>query len=166
MLVSRWGGNAQATRRPEGGPSGEPRFLVHRDRGTALALVDRVSPPRPEPAHVALAVAWIVVQIALPASWYLGEGRYDERFAWRMFSTERIVRCAPRFVADGEAVRMGERWHVVWIKLVKRGRTDVADAMAAELCAEARDVRLHLSCRLPDGSVDEVASGRTNRCDR
>ena len=104
------------------------------------------------------------MQVALPAAWYLGADRYDERFAWRMFSTERSVRCSPRFVADGEEVRMGARWHVVWVNLAKRGRTDVIDAFTADLCGDARDVRLHLSCLLPDGAVEVRATGQTNAC--
>lgn len=98
------------------------------------------------------------MQIALPVSYYLTRDRsraerYDERFAWRMFSAERMVRCQPVFLV-GEArtpVRLHSQFHEAWVTIARRGRQDVLEAMARRLCRErpGQEVRLELTCQEP-----------------
>lgn len=118
--------------------------------------------------------AWVLIhifcaiQIALPLSYYvLRADRHDERFAWRMFSPERMTRCTPVFLL-GEArdrVRAGAVFHEAWLTLAARGRLDVVSAMAGALCARnpGQPVRVELTCRTVDGK-DERHGGGWDLC--
>jgi hypothetical protein len=97
---------------------------------------------------------FLAAQLALPLSYYLSrEVGYDERFAWRMFSAERMATCAPVFQL-GEARRrvpLMATFHEAWVTLAQRGRRDVIEAMAARLCRDnpGEPVRLDLRCEEP-----------------
>ena len=79
--------------------------------------------------------AWLVVQIALPLVYYtVRRDPHDERFAWRMFSPMRMVRCEPGVHRRRSTVRLNQRFHTAWINIARRGRFDVVEAMAARLC--------------------------------
>jgi hypothetical protein len=100
-----------------------------------------------------LLVAFLAVQVAAPLHYYtLRDDRLDERFAWRMFSPTRVIRCEPRFYVDGRPVELGARYHEAWVGLARRGRRAVLDAMAADLCAAhpGGDVALALTCARAD----------------
>jgi len=96
---------------------------------------------------------YLAVQIAAPASYYLWGDEQDERFAWRMFSTTRNLQCVdpenprlpPRFALDGLPVPLHEEFHEAWIKLLKRGRSDVVDAMGVRICKDNPGRRVSLS---------------------
>ncbi len=112
-------------------------------------------------------ISWLLVQIGLPLRYYLrpeapGSG-YDERFAWRMFSPIRMLRCQVAYTHDGQAVQLERRIHSAWITLLKRGRPSVIEGVSRALCREdGPTLSLELSCReqggervvLYDGSVD------------
>jgi hypothetical protein len=92
------------------------------------------------------------LQLLLPLSYYLVRGdRHDERFAWRMFSPERMTRCQPRFLLgdDRTPVRLEKEFHEAWGEIAKRGRLVVVERMALELCKRNPDqpVRVELVCR-------------------
>jgi hypothetical protein len=100
-----------------------------------------------------LILAYVAVQIVAPLHYYtVREDKHDERFAWRMFSTVRMLDCQPlsgaMFTVDGKAVPMGNTFHEAWIKLAERGREVVLEAMADKLCRDhpGGDVRLDLTC--------------------
>ncbi len=110
---------------------------------------------------------FLIVQLALPLSYYLGDDRYDERFAWRMFSDVRMVRCRADYRIGGAPVRLLERFHVAWQTLVERGRRPVVDAVARRLCRDAggAPVTLRLECREFDGSTRVLEDGARNLCE-
>jgi hypothetical protein len=108
---------------------------------------------------------FLAVQVIGPLSYYgCRDDRFDERFAWRMFSPERMVTCKPTFTVGtgtGERVELGLTFHQAWIKTAQRGRVGVVDLMARELCERypSKPVRVELTCREIDGSITELSGG-------
>lgn len=101
----------------------------------------------------AVILGWLAVQLALPASYYLRDDPFDERFAWRMFSDVRAVSCDLRLRIDGEALHPKERFHVAWVGLARRARPSVLRGMVRHLCDEgATEVTLDARCPLPGGT--------------
>lgn len=111
----------------------------------------------------ALVIAWLAAQLAIPLGYYVDPDPMDERFAWRMFSPVRMVRCSVRVeeAPDGvrRPVRLSQELHTVWINLLKRGRPAVVQQLARQRCG-AMDARgeqpalyVDLACVLPDGEV-------------
>jgi hypothetical protein len=124
-------------------------------------------------------VVWLALQIGVPASYYLGRDRFDERFAWRMFSPVRMVACQTRFV-DGTGggqslVRAGADLHEVWTGLLTRARRSIIEGFARRWCdarradgAAAPVLNVDVTCANPDtlnrvicrgGSTDADADG-------
>ncbi len=114
--------------------------------------------------------ATLIVSIGVPASYYLGETSYDERFAWRMFSGKRAERCRVQVietrVEDGgrkTQVRLPltRIIHKAWESGLRRLRPDIVDAFLASRCerTDARELLLVRQCIRADGSPkdnDEV----------
>lgn len=106
--------------------------------------------------------AWLALQIALPASYYLGEDPFDERFAWRMFSPVRIAGCSVELfdASDGveRPLNLQRDLHVVWINLLKRARMSVIESYARKVCeeraAEGKSpvLRADITCMAPEVS--------------
>ncbi|TNE90164.1 MAG: hypothetical protein EP330_08890 [Deltaproteobacteria bacterium] len=114
-------------------------------------------------------VVWIVVQMALPFSYYLRSERaerYDERWSWRMFSDVRMVRCTAEFSVDGRDVNLSQEFHMAWDSLLKRARPQVVDAVTERLCTAnpGKPVTMRLHCREPDGSRNVLDAGQDDRC--
>jgi hypothetical protein len=102
-------------------------------------------------------LAWIAVQAALPLLYYAGRhDPHDERFAWRMFSPMRMIKCQPQFVMNDQELPLGKEFHEAWIEIAGRGRFAVVEAMGARLCTEHPHTRIELrmSCRQLDGTVE------------
>ena len=109
---------------------------------------------------------FLAAQLALPLSYYLAgaDDGYDERFAWRMFSAERMAVCTPVFLV-GEARRrvpLLATFHEAWVTLAQRGRREVIEAMAARLCRDnpGEPVRLDLRCEEPARAGDPLDGRR------
>ena len=121
------------------------------------------------PAQRAALGLWalVLVQLAIPASYYWrGGSADDERFAWRMFSDVRFRRCevhALELDAAGERPLQLERaLHASWIGLLRRGRPAVIEAFLRQRCASQRlrAVSLRRACREVDGVTSFVQSYR------
>jgi hypothetical protein len=119
--------------------------------------------------------AFLAVQIALPLHYYAGRAdKNDERFAWRMFSPVRMIRCGhgpdlrspPEFRVDGRPIAPGQIFHEAWLTIAGRGRADVIEAMALELCRRnpGKAVGVRYSCRQLDGEVRVMSSGGFDVC--
>jgi hypothetical protein len=107
--------------------------------------------------HLAV-IAFLTVQLGAPLSYYLSDRGYDERFAWRMFSPTRMVRCQARVLAwegaDSEEIDLGRELAAPWVSWMERGHAHVVRGAGAFLCARrGPDARLtaDLVCRTPDG---------------
>lgn len=116
-------------------------------------------------------VVYLLLQVALPLHYYLARQHhplrvYDERFAWRMFSPERMVRCQAEFFRDGKEIKLSQEFHSTWISLSKRGRPDVVDRMAQQLCKKQGVITLDMSCREADGRKVTIESGQRDLCQR
>jgi len=111
--------------------------------------------------------AFLGVQALLPLHYYLlGKDHYDERFAWRMFSDVRMLRCEGSFAVGGRPVDLAARFHSAWITLLERGRSEVIGEMGQRLCETAEaPVHLSLSCREADGRKVVVEDGRRDLCE-
>ena len=79
------------------------------------------------------ALAVLACQIILPLSYYLRDDPYDERFAWRMFSAERMHICSTKAIeivaaGGGKRVRpipLRATLHQAWLTHIKRNRRPV-----------------------------------------
>ncbi len=100
----------------------------------------------------------LVAQLLLPVRYYLSSDRYDERFAWRMFSSYRMARCQVTYSQASEPIALDQVFHSAWITLLERGRSDVVEAVGQRLCLThpGQDLRLDMRCRLVDGSWQEL----------
>jgi len=97
-----------------------------------------------------LVLAALGLQVALPASYYLGGDPEDERFAWRMFSQRMLWSCELR--VRGETARgvrpLDLKEHLLqpWRRGVANGSDAITAAVFDHLCAERADLReLHLA---------------------
>lgn len=104
----------------------------------------------------------LLVAIGTPASYYVGDGSYDERFAWRMFSGKRAEKCGVQVIetrlSEGKESRhvlpLTRIIHKAWESGLRRLRPDIVDAFLERRCAlpETREVLLIRRCRRADGS--------------
>jgi hypothetical protein len=121
--------------------------------------------------------AFVALQLILPGGYYCGrKDRYDERFAWRMFSSIRMIRCgtgpglrAPPEFAIGEPrkpINLRDHFHTAWIELTLRGRREVIEKMAAQLCRRhpGEPVFVRYDCRQIDGKLTTESSGGFDIC--
>ena len=114
----------------------------------------------------------LVASAAIPATYYLGERDYDERFAWRMFSATRAEQCrvAVQETIEPESsprpVVLQRVIHKAWENGLRRRRPDIMEAFFRFRCAQtsASSVTLMRRCvradrtRMPDDVV-------THRCE-
>ena len=108
--------------------------------------------------------AFLLLQLVVPLTYYLRDDRYDERFAWRMFSAVRLHSCQPVATEelDGEehAIDLPSVVHQAWINTMARNREDVIRAFLERRCEgddlseeadDLRSVRLVNHCRSTSG---------------
>jgi len=126
---------------------------------------------------------FLAIQIALPIAYYaVRADKNDERFAWRMFSTTRMVSCGtgnlrkwpprfqhkPRFMVGEQRrpAQLQRLFHTAWINLTARGRETVIEAMALELCKSnpGEPVYVQYDCAHLDGRVTTESSGGFDIC--
>lgn len=78
---------------------------------------------------------WVVIQLAIPLRYYVHNAdEHDERFAWRMFSPLRMVRCTTELTVGDRPIVVGNEFHDAWERLAQRGRRGVVAAMGQHLC--------------------------------
>lgn len=98
----------------------------------------------------AFIAAFVALQLVLPLHYYLvRRDPHDERFAWRMFSSTRMVRCELAMTIDDQPVALEREFHEAWLALAARGRRSVIEAMGQHLCARKRGsvVVARVTCR-------------------
>lgn len=116
--------------------------LPHRSRTRALVAGLRWP-------HAFIA-GFLAVQLALPLTYYLARrDEHDERFAWRMFSSIRMVSCQVDVRVGDAPVELNRQFHDAWIALAQRGRRNVIEAMGARLCKQhpGQPVTARLTCQ-------------------
>ena len=103
-------------------------------------------------------VAFLAVQVALPVSYYLGDDIWDERFAWRMFSTVRLTGCDSGALREfgGSKTQRVLIWRDVqlaWRNLIERNRDQVARAWLRRQCRQtsASEMQVWTVCTRPGG---------------
>ena len=138
--------------------------------------MDNKAPPRQRLwRHVAVAL-FLLVQLGLPTSYYLQDDIYDERFAWRMFSPIRMVKCNVA-LAEGRGgepkpLKASSQMSLPWINWMKRGHSRVLLGYARHRCEAASQanapISFHasLSCRLPGGDLDRLFDPSEDLCKR
>jgi len=112
--------------------------------------------------HLAV-LAFLGLQFGAPLHYYASDRVYDERFAWRMFSPIRMVRCQPRVLdhaSDPPAeVKLSSEVAAPWISWMKRGHARVLRAAGRSMCEDrgpGARLTADLRCQLPDGTPDHV----------
>ena len=103
--------------------------------------------------------AYLVAMVALPVSYYLRDDPFDERFAWRMFSSIRTMRCQ---VAVSERPRAGRARGVdpvrvvsaPWVKHLQRAQPVVAERFLRSRCApDVAQVQMTRTCTTNDATT-------------
>ena len=107
---------------------------------------------------------WVIVLVLLlhlliPLGYSRGVDRHDERFAWRMFSAERMTRCQARLSRDGRPVHLMREFHAAWSQLIIRGRRQIISAVLDRLCAEPGQLTYRVACREADGTMTILRDG-------
>lgn len=95
-------------------------------------------------------VGFIALQVALPMHYYLvRRDDHDERFAWRMFSSVRMVTCTLELKVGDNLVALNREFHDGWLALAQRGRRNVVEAMAQRMCQRnpGLPVTANLTCQ-------------------
>ena len=110
-------------------------------------------------------LGFLALQIGLPLHHYLGSDPFDERFAWRMFSPQRMAECQVVFRQAGKRVDRSARFHLVWNNLAERGRDQVLRRMTTQLCADKKPVTLTAKCTLVDGQSRQLYDGASDLCE-
>ncbi len=110
----------------------------------------------------------VVVQLAIPASYYLRGERDDERFAWRMFSAVRVQKCRVRAFAiptEGKKQRLDLEalLHSAWVRSLERGRARVIERFLSEQCARTLAERAELVRSCEDASRESTTEQRFSR---
>lgn len=113
--------------------------------------------------------AFLLSQLALPLRWYVARDPadpFDERFAWRMFSPERMVRCVAQAQLDGAPLDLDRELHSAWLTLIQRGRMDVVRAAARRVCLThpGETLRMRLTCRELDGAERTLVEPTADLC--
>ena len=92
-----------------------------------------------------LILLFVAIQLLVPLRYYIAHrDPHDERFAWRMFSPIRMVRCQLSVERDGAPLPLGREFHEAWLEMAQRGRFAVVEAMGAELCRRYPDTRIEV----------------------
>lgn len=96
-----------------------------------------------------LAAVVLVLQLVIPLSYYGRANRYDERFAWRMFSVLRLQQCRSTLweerVASGwRRVPLYPVLHVGWHGHLRRGRQRVIQALLHHRCRKTKTEAVRL----------------------
>jgi len=110
---------------------------------------------------------FLAIQLALPLSYYTcRQDTFDERFAWRMFSPTRFIKCSVSFTVNGKRENLHQTFHEAWVNLAKRARRDVLWHMADRLCHDNKgaDVRLRMTCRALHGKRSQPYTGAWDFC--
>jgi hypothetical protein len=167
---------AESPRKPPDARPPAQRFVLHRDAMNGEAETDPEggsdASARPRRAANVFIALFLLYQLAMPLSYYLGDGGYDERFSWRMFSTLRLQRCdvavQERIGGEGGTLRqvpLVQELQVAWINMLKRYRTDVVQKFMASRCRgdDVYEVRYVRRCADTDGSL-LPATGLTMTC--
>lgn len=131
-------------RRPKHGSTPEPPVEVQATRARAAAAPSDAARPRVRAAFV----LFVVLQIVVPLSYYVRDDRYDERFAWRMFSAIRVGTCESRASETRDRVEsplvLADEIHYAWIEHLGRNRRRVIDRFLESRCARAGVTRATL----------------------
>lgn len=111
-------------------------------------------------------VAFVAIQLLLPLQYYFVRlDTHDERWAWRMFSPTRMVKCEVAMTVDGQPVAMSREFHQAWPETAQRGRRVVVEQMGAHLCKKykGKAVVARLSCKpiTSRRSLGPVPAGKT-----
>jgi hypothetical protein len=108
-------------------------------------------------------VCFLVFQVAVPLTYYLGRRTTDERFSWRMFSSVILQICTVSAFESGSL--SGERafhkvnlWpdlHPGWIRLLERYPPQLVAAVLRWRCerTNAKAVHLMRQCQNPGGAA-------------
>jgi hypothetical protein len=125
---------------------------------------DVVVPPPEGPWGRAIpwiGVAWVALHLLIPLRYYLGDDRYDERFAWRMFSAVRVQECnvSAHETRDGREhdVPLMSILPAPWVALMERNRPAVIESFLRWRCGTREGVaavRIVNRCR--DASGDPL----------
>lgn len=120
------------------------------------------------PVKLIVAHALIALQVIAAVGYYTWRSDpLDERFAWRMFSVQRLAQCKVTFRLGDPPQRadVGKVFHEAWVNIASRGRKEVIEKMAAHLCENnpSEPVTVVSRCRVL-GAERTLSSGSFNLC--
>lgn len=122
-------------------------------------------PPAGSPWRRALplvGIAWILLHVLIPLRYYRdGADTYDERFAWRMFSSVRVRQCTltARETREGTRAQIAlmEVLPAPWVALLERNRPAVVDRFLRWRCDREGTTRVEIHNECRDATGDPLA---------
>jgi hypothetical protein len=132
-----------------------------------------VSPPHSRARLIASLFigAYLLWQVALPLAYYLGDDLFDERFAWRMFSSTFHYKRNCKITvyewvrhADGTEgpleLDLTRAIHQVWVARLGRSPAPVVDKFLRTRCeANPRAIEVEFGRYCPAAAAYETAQG-------
>lgn len=119
-----------------------------------------VDAPRARTLALVLMAGWLLLHVSVPASYYLSDDVYDERFAWRMFSAVRVQQCSlgATETVDGRArpIALQSVLPAPWVALLQRNRPAVIHRFLDWRClsdTRPSDVSLTHTCQSVTGEM-------------
>lgn len=128
-------------------------------------------------------IIFLGIQMYFALSYYQGSYPWDERFAWRMFSTVRSLQCKPQaWIQSAQAyqncphhpqykckpVRFTQDVHMIWYNLMKRGRKEVVQSWVERICRRTDTQALYFSLQCPHPQnphpMQEIVSPTVDAC--
>lgn len=109
---------------------------------------DKISSPPPGKARYIInlfIITFLIFQIILPASYYFGirKNIYDERFSWRMFSSNKLQLCNIEIKehlvnSDGKSTKreseIKNKLDEIWLEILTHNVTEVAHKLLRKHC--------------------------------
>ena len=162
-MLSHWEISPPARRAEElargpvhGDPAAVKKDPINEHDDVACRHPDAPPGRRRRVALVVVAVS-LLVQLVVPANYYIGEASADERFSWRMFSSRRAEKCRVQaFESTGSGgagpmvkLRLPAIIHQSWINGLSRRRTAIVERFFEWRCDEPGvvEVKLVRHCR-------------------
>lgn len=143
MVLANWAGEVS-------------EVLPRRQQGSTVRSMFAI---KTKPAVWGYAVLWgfVLLQVWIPASYYFGSNRFDQRFAWRMFSLGLGVRCdvkAYDIDSQGERTEIAIRDTLprLWVPYLERRRAAIPERYLERRCSVTPKAELQYSCRDANGT--------------
>jgi hypothetical protein len=138
-------------------PLPEPEVTAGQTYRDVVHLEPDARAPKMRLVIAGVVVALVIAQALIPLRYYLGDDKYDERFAWRMFSAVRMHECrvGASEVVNGtpRPVPLASTIHEAWQTTLERNREAAIAGYLSWRCEQegVESARVENTCVSPSG---------------